>query len=1259
MDLSTLTPDQRDCVTHVDGPLLVSAGAGSGKTLMLTKRIVYALLHPEASGVHDIDEVLAITFTELAAGEIKSRVRAGLREEGLAEAALKVDACWISTIHGMCARILRESAFDLGLNPRFSLLDDTDRDQLIEDCVNRALAEVRAADPDDPDEGAAVSPAFADLFAEFEKADGSSSVGEMASDLVKKAANIRGGLDAVVCRDAPEPREIAGDVLGAMERCDAAAREGIARNGKQKDKFTQAARDALENEACGMPVFERLQANAACGYRDVAVALANVDLSFGTNTRKEPYATAYALLRQACIDGRLNCALGIAQPARAELLALARRVQELFRAAKAERGTLDQDDLLLRTLDAFETHPDIEARYRNRFKLVMVDEFQDTSAIQVALIGHLTDGDRRLCTVGDTQQSIYRFRGADVGTYRAHKRAMRRHEGSGGLYRELGKNFRSHGDVIAFVNRVFGDPEVFGSSGEFIELDWVADHAAANPFPDVARIDVVATTCPRGKGLGTEERHLVEAEEIARRFESLHAEAPNRRWGDMVVLLGTMKRADVYAATLRAHGIPCIVTGGSGFSWTPEAQEVGALLGAVANPWDDASLRAALGGAAFGLGAEELLRLGSADDGGMRHLWQGLTEARGKDSSARVRLAASLLADAVDSAAQAGASRTLTDVAVSSGWLERLQGQGPQGMASAANVLKAIRLVESIENDPSSPRGVPATAARFARKLEEGYKDKPGSLMTAGQDAVRILTVHASKGLEFPIVALADFYGLRSETGRLRLETTGDRIYLSLLPSASVADGTPLEGFLELKLTDKQRERLVDAGHIDESARPTPLDAEDAADFHRAVTAASKAGEFGELRRKFYVGATRPREALVLAVNMNDSSTGHYHDVLEDLRRGLFGPMGDFATAPEGLDFGGSRRASVERLRLERDAGGTLLVNGMPAGEFLAPGMRESAGDPERDDAARPSPAAVPEVPRPGERLGDLLPVKRACNPLRAGTFSYSSLGRSDYDVAPPTDPDEVPTGLSPSEPTAMAETGEGGTWVPEPTGSARSEGAVAFGSALHQCCQIMAERLAAARRPEGGGAACERGGAFDRGTSFEEPDEGTLLACLRTWGAPDEGLPALAEAVRMWARSEVAAEAARHRDLVPEAPLYVELPGPQGEPTYLEGSIDLLCHDHLVPPAGQTAFAVDYKTGGSASETPERLQEKHLLQATCYAYAVLAQGYAAVELAFVRVQQRDREHPDQPQTVRYRFDHGQLQELAERIRDAYARRAN
>ena len=131
MDLSTLTPQQRACVEHVNGPLLVSAGAGSGKTFMLTQRIAYALLNPELSGVTDIDQVLAITFTEAAAAEIKARVRNKLRQEHMPEQALKVDACWISTIHGMCSRILHENALELGLDPAFGLIGDVDKNRLL------------------------------------------------------------------------------------------------------------------------------------------------------------------------------------------------------------------------------------------------------------------------------------------------------------------------------------------------------------------------------------------------------------------------------------------------------------------------------------------------------------------------------------------------------------------------------------------------------------------------------------------------------------------------------------------------------------------------------------------------------------------------------------------------------------------------------------------------------------------------------------------------------------------------------------------------------------------------------------------------------------------------------------------------------------------------------------------------------------------------------------------------------------------------
>lgn len=1220
MNLDSLTPEQRDCVTHVRGPLLVSAGAGSGKTLMLTQRIAYALLHPEESGVSDIDEVLAITFTELAAGEIKARVRNRLREEGLAAQALKVDASWISTIHGMCARILRESALELGLDPQFGLIDDTDRTQLLEDCVNAALLEIRGDVPAaGGGEDAEALPGYRNLFREYEKADGPSNVGTMAAALVNAAANVRGGLGALVCAPAPSPHAIAQDVRAAMEHCDAVAREGIGTNGKAKETFTRSARDVLEDPDRGMPAFERLAAKRDCTYEELAQALLAVDLSFGSRTRKEPYATAYAEFRAAYIDACADCGFGLTQTARNELLALARRVQELFDAAKAKRGVLDQNDLLVKTLEAFETHPAIEKRYRDRFALVMVDEFQDTSGLQIALIDHLTDHNRRLCTVGDTQQSIYRFRGADVETYRSHKQTMRALEAQGGLYRELGKNFRSHGDIIAFVNRVFGAPEVFGGNGEFIELSWVPEHAAANPFPAVARIDVVATTCARQGGVSTDERHLVEAEAIARRFETLHADAPNQRWSDMVILLGTMKRADVYARTLRAHGIPCIVTGGSGFSWTPEAQEIGALLSAVADPWDNANLRRALAGAAFGLGAEELLRLSADPNGEKRSLWEGLLACCADDPSPRIRLAGTLLSDAVATASTRGAAQTLTDLAVASGWLDRLQADGPQGMAQAANVLKAIRLADAVENDTAAPRGIPATAARVALKLAEGMKEKPGVLMATEQDAVRILTVHASKGLEFPIVALADFYGLRPETDRLRLQTVGDTIYLSLLPSASIAVGAPLEGLLDTKLTESQQTRLVDAGRVDLLAAPELSEAATATELHRAIRAHNYAEELGELRRKFYVGATRPREALIVAVNMASKKEPVYDDVLEDLRRGLFGAFGDYVTAPEGIEFGGSMRAATERLCLERADDGTLWVNDLDARAFLSEAMACEL-DSDVDDAqvaGETTFTTVPEPPRPGERLSDLAPTKRASDPLGAGTFSYSRLGdghgRSDGEA----DPDEV--------------------YQPDSDdGTRASQSAVAFGSALHQACQLMAERQQ------------------DR---WLAPSDQQLLGCLRAWNAGDERLTELRAAVELWARSDVAASAFAYPHLMPEAPFYVTLQGPQGEPLHLTGSIDLLCCDCSAAPAEQTALVVDYKTGGSAFEKPEQLVAKHGLQARCYAYAVLLGGYRAVELRFVRVQHHDALAPEQPQVVSYRFEQADVQRLEEEIRAAYGER--
>ena len=138
---------------------------------------------------------------------------------------------------------------------------------------------------------------------------------------------------------------------------------------------------------------------------------------------------------------------------------------------------------------------------------------------------------------------------------------------------------------------------------------------------------------------------------------------------------------------------------------------------------------------------------------------------------------------------------------------------------------------------------------------------------------------------------------------------------------------------------------------------------------------------------------------------------------------------------------------------------------------------------------------------------------------------------------------------------------------------------------------------------------------------------------------------------------SDAAARATTFGVLVPEAPFYVALQGTQGEPIHLEGAIDLLCHD---APAQQgeprRAFIVDYKTGGSADETADDLLAKHDLQARCYAYVALTQGFDEVELAFVRVEQPDPARPGKPQEVRYHFTRADKQALHELIRSHYAR---
>ena len=879
----------------------------------------------------------------------------------------------------------------------------------------------------------------------------------------------------------------------------------------------------------------------------------------------------------------------------------------------------------------------MENRYRDRFRLIMVDEFQDTSELQIALISHLTHGDQRLCTVGDTQQSIYRFRGADVGTYLVHKQHMRQLEGAGGLTCELDRNFRSHGDIIRFVNKLFSQKRVFGSD-EFIKLGFDERHAEnpRNVFPDVARIEVIAHSSEHGKGVSPADRVPFEAEAIAERFCTLHETgSANCRWADMVILLGRMKNAEMYAQALRRRGAPCTITGGSGFKYTPEALLVASLCSALTNPLNSEAMGNVLASDMFGLGSDELLALATSPKGHRRDFWVGMTacvngepDFWGAPFSARAKLAASVLRHAASSLDTGTLSSMLDEIAVESGYLTRLQAQGPQGMAQAANFFKALRMVEDAES--SNPSEGPAqVCTRYLQAIDGGVKERPGSLNTDEQDAVRILTIHSSKGLEYPIVALADFNGSAGgPNSNLALECTCGHVYLSLTPGSSKPEIKDPP-----KLSESMIARLTEANALEE---PASLGDEDltAGSFHEALKARRDTEELAEGRRKFYVGATRPREALIIAVNFTATKGSASRDnCINDLRASLFGEDGAWRSAPEGIDYSGTTPAIVSYTRLALDEDGQVIA----VREETSEGADEEQQKPEEPNAALGSdkshipPLSVPEMPRKSEFVCDLTPTRLPYNPARAATFSYSSIAAHDAEAeqedkaeAQPVETDEEPT-VVPARP--------------------HHASATAFGSALHQACQLMAEDLAW-RKSQGSGD-----------TALTMPADERLRACLATWGAPAGELSALKGACAHWMASDAAAQAATFGVLVPEAPFYVALQGTQGEPIHLEGAMDLLCHDAPTQQdAPRRAFIVDYKTGGSAAETADNLRAKHDLQARCYAYVALTQGFDDVELAFVRVEQPDPARPGKPQEVRYRFTRADKQALHELIRSRYAR---
>ena len=1206
MDLSTLMPQQLQIVKTLDRPLFVSAGAGSGKTFTLTRRIVYALSPESGPFVEHLDQVLAITFTKDAAAEIRDRVRRALIEEGMDEEALTVDDAWISTIHGMCSRILRAHALELGIDPEFTVLTDTDElmDQAVEHVLGRATA---------PDAAPELAASLKALYAWYPMAGEGGPFGAgttikgLVRDLLELSSQLPGGMDDVrVARGQADTSALADAYRAAL---------GASKATTEKAQVALDAIDAFEASDKTMEDASRLMMSCSMPRASKAFPKEQVEL-----------------LKAEAADAFINIVLACGGPALDALVGLARAVEAEYRALKADQSALDNNDLLRMAYEALRDYPAIRAAYEGRFKMVMIDEFQDTDQMQVDLIRYLTGaGERALCTVGDAQQSIYRFRGAEVEVFRRQERKVgssaapetaAASDAPAGELVKLVRNFRSHDEVLRYVARVF-DGDTGGLMQGFLDLE-----------PSDKREDKLKAKASRRQALfvaggSTQERTQAKARAIAERFQALvKAGQPQ---GDMVLLLGRMTNADVYAQAFRDQGLDCVIAGGSVFAQAAEVQTVRALVCALANPADTVQgLMPLLASPMFALGAQEFLALATKLDEqtgetSRRNIDVGImsdSDVPGLQNLPLVTRAREVLRYALRRVGRDSFAAIARDVVNASGWFVRLAQRGPEGKAIAANVLKALDAVAEAEAEfGNSPRSIALAFDRFL-----AGKEAPGALNEEGDGAVRIMTVHASKGLEYPVVAVAECSGVRKSSGAAQMGRVEGGAQVVALPArfdgVKLADGTFVKGDDVKKQFEHSFKgkgtSLWLPPELMEDVCATGSPAEAFARLRNADLQLS----LEERARLLYVAMTRARELVILAMDAGVSRgkvTAPTFDVETDLTYDVLRRIlpTDSLDMPQldsdRLVFDNSQPGDYELISLSDftfgeqafeanaslDAEGRLVRGDVDVADNAAHSTVPGPADPEPDAFELVYPQAA------GVRMG-------ICPFPARDSYSYSSIAAALHaeaeDRAAET---RVPMDESGDDAESDgSEMTDADVAAVEPAGNP-----MALGSAFHAACQWLiemdADALPAARAD----------------------------ALARLWRLTPEQRERFDVALDRWLKSAVRAELLSWPCIRAEVPFFSL--GCEDEDiarygAYAEGAIDALATDPADP---SRALVIDYKTGGTPDETPDQLLEKHALQARVYADALYKAGFETVTVKFVRVEQANPAifvEPAEPQVVTY-----------------------
>ena len=765
-------PDQaaRDRIlTDLDASLLVEGGAGSGKTRSLTDRMLALIRSGRATPFN----MAAVTFTRKAAAELRERFQIELERalaaggppdgahEKLQHALTNLEHCFIGTIHSFCARLIRERPVEVGIDPAFEEVEDQEEERIRAEFWDQHIQRLRESD--------------AQELKTLEELDVS------PGDLLEALSRIAAYPD-VETVPQPVPKPKLRNARAALE------------------KLLQFARDVLPDEEPDkgwddvQTVFRRLlRRRSLFAWDDDRVFLRALALfeprsaANVTQIRWEDKPTALKAKRLAGAfrdEHALPVLAAWREYRHAGLLTVIRPAAENYALHRRQIGRLNFQDLLMLAAKLLREHPAVRRYFAERFQYLLVDEYQDTDPVQAEVMFLLAADDPEetdwtqcrlrpgaLFVVGDPKQSIYRFRRADIDTYNTTRMLM------GGEANEarLTANFRTIPSIGEFVNLAFRGSmpaEASRHQAAFAPVE------AVRPDPDPSWNGVLRLSIPKVSRNGADAIAEADAEAIASWIAwacdgNLEIPDPPDAGGDarpavpsdFLILLRYTHKLAVYGSALERKGVPFEVSGAGSLANSREFREVIKLLRCIAEPDDPVRLVAALRGLCFGIDDDTLYRFRRAAG---RFSLLSDHEVVTFDEDGALHDALRRLKQYWLWAHRLPPELAIEQIIEACGILP-LAASAAMGESTAGSVFKAIEAIRAL-----SAEGVTSffDAVDLLDELATGAEEGP--LFPGRGDAVRLMNLHKAKGMEAPVVFLANPSGALTHSPSEHVDRTTD-----------------------------------------------------------------------------------------------------------------------------------------------------------------------------------------------------------------------------------------------------------------------------------------------------------------------------------------------------------------------------------------------------------------------------------------------------------------------------------------------------